>query len=201
MSPLATCALALALVGASNTYGASAPEYEPAWGTLLAQRLRGVEIRNLGVPGATARTWTSWVVFFDLSLEPETGVLFELGTNDARVVPTPESVADYERYVRWLVAYWLSHGAVWVALATPPPFGDTLTLERPDSVALLEGYAGVVHEICHDTPGALCGPDLLHRLNPEAHINADDIHYTVAGHERVAAAWLSWLRRRRALCR
>jgi lysophospholipase L1-like esterase len=174
------------LVGASNTFEA-APGEGPVWGDQLATRLPQHEVKKWGVPGATAWHWANWIIYFDLKFDGL--VVLELGTNDSRIGTypgdpdlSPATPDQFETRMRYIVGQMHDRGAEWVVLMTPPPNG--LPLDDP-SHALMEQYSDRIVTICADVDGVDCGPDLLHKLDPELHLMGDLIHYNRRGNNEV----------------
>jgi len=192
------------LLGDSITQGISSEPTGPSYASLLSDSLgAGFDVIDIGCGGASSRDWSPssgisvCVGLPDPNLPanlyqalavpslPADLVVILLGTNDAlgAFEPAPLTAAEYHAAMQELVTQLLVDGAGEVMLATPPPnFVSTA------AASMLVEYAAEIAALC-GAPGdaVLCGPDILHLLQPED-FGAGQIHPNASGHAKIADA-------------
>jgi lysophospholipase L1-like esterase len=202
-SPAAAAPIRVLLIGDSITYGTGfvSGGAGPPYAELLASLLDGgYEVNNAGCGGASSLDWTLSLPGFacgGVGVLPD-GLFVEralphlpteiasvmLGTNDAVgfFEPNPVSVEAYRYALDEIVTNLFAAGAGTAILMTPP---DHIW---PDSAvrARLLGYREQVLDICSETSGVVCGPDVFTLLDPELHFEGDNVHPNASGHAIIA---------------
>lgn len=195
------------LLGDSITQGISSEPIGPSYASLLSDSLgAGFAVTNLGCGGTSSRDWSPsagisvCVGLPDPNLPtnlyhalaapnlPADLVVILLGTNDATGAfePAPLTAAEYRAAMEELVTQLLFDGAGEVMLATPPP-----NFAMPETAPTLLAYAAEISALCGTAGDAvLCGPDLLHLLQPED-FEAGQIHPNASGHAKIADAMVA----------
>lgn len=187
------------LVGDSLTAGVVSEPTGPSFAELLSLGLSEThEVVNVGLGGTSAFYWapsTPCTVFceedplFEERAAPELPAQIAtllLGTNDAVAffLEQRTPVEDWEQYMREIVDGLFAGGVHSVVLMSPPD----ANLGSAEAELLIHGYRERVLEICGDTPGVVCGPDLSLLLDPETDFQAGDLHPNAFGHAKIAAA-------------
>jgi lysophospholipase L1-like esterase len=199
--PAAATPLGVLLVGDSITRGNVSEPIGPAYAELLPGRLGpGHEVTNVAISGMSSVFWAPSTPcgglcvngadnLFDDRVTPElpTNVVsLMLGWNDAAGFLLTERTApdDYESHLREIVDAVFVLGADHMILMTPP-----IPAVASGVVAdLLAGYRAAVLDICLDTIGVVCGPDLQRTMDPINHFAPGDIHPNASGHAFIADA-------------
>lgn len=186
-------------MGDSITYGHVSEPIGPSYATLVAGDLADThEVVNASRGGLSAYYWAPGVpcpiicegadTVFDWLAAPELPAQIAsvlLGTNDALGFFLPERtpVDDWEGYMRALVDGLFQGGVESVILMTSPDANVSA-----EAAALLHGYSERTDEICADTAGVICGPDLSELLDPVADFATNDVHPNGAGNAKIANA-------------
>lgn len=192
------------LIGDSITYGVVGGGVGPAFAVSLEKRLgTGYRVTNLGCSGSRSFDWmpgadpvncgTGNVSLFGEVVVPNLPTdlaVILLGTNDAHGyhAPFPTPVEWYRASLIALVAALLEGGSGQVMLMTPPPAPPFAVTQERWIFRNLNAYRTEVLEICSETRGVICGPDLFRLLKSHRDFDRENFHPHSAGHERIARA-------------
>jgi lysophospholipase L1-like esterase len=194
-------------VGDSITFGISSAPTGPGYVPLLANKLGGYDVINVGCGGANAAVWRPAAgesaclgrnnndpldYWDDLVIPsmPEDIATIMLGTNDAQIgAPAWIYLGSLTQIIEGLLGLGVSD----IILMTPPPSNKGIPAVDTLLAAYADGITDPTTGLCATLLGVRCGPDVYNLLDPATDFAPANAHPNATGHAKIADALFGYV--------